>query len=105
VSLGPILEALRGDAPPDQVLALLRALGWMGDRPRSTTLDPFAEMVLVKYLLHEDPDVREAACQALRLLPPEQARVWLTRRLRDETDGEVRRTIEEELEPARTTRG
>jgi hypothetical protein len=103
VSLGPILETLRGDAPPDQALALLRALGWMGGR--QTRADPLAELVLVKHLLHEDPDVREAASKALRVLPRERARTWLTRRLRDETDGEVRRTIEEELEPIQAAHG
>jgi len=103
VSLGPILEALRGDAPSDQALALLRALGWMGGR--QTTADPLAELVLVKHLLHEDADVREAASEALRVLPRDRARTWLSRRLRDETDGAVRRTIEEELGPAQAAHG
>lgn len=103
VVLEPILEALQGDAPPDQALALLRALGWMGGRQK--TADPLAELVLVKHLLHEDPDVREAASEALRVLPRERARTWLTRRLRDETDSEVRRTIEEELEPVQAAHG
>ncbi len=103
VSIGPILEALRGDAPPDQALALLRALGWMGGR--QTTGDPLAELVLVEHLLHEHPDVREAASEALRVLPRERARTWLSRRLRDETDDEVRRTIEEELEPVQAAHG
>jgi HEAT repeats len=103
VAIGPILEALQGDAPPDQAVAVLHALGWIGEH--ETTDHPLAELVLVKYLLHEDPDVRETACIALRLLPPERARTWLTRRLRDETDGEVRRTIEEELAAAQVSRG
>jgi hypothetical protein len=95
VSVGPILEALRGDAPADQALALLRALGWLSGR--QAIADPLAELVLVKHLLHDDPDVREAACQALRLLAPAQAQTWLNLRLREESDDEVRRTIEEEL--------
>jgi hypothetical protein len=95
VSIGPILEALRGDAPPDQALALLRALGWLARR--ETTADLFAELALVKHLFDDNPDVREAACSALRLLAPAQAQPWLNLRLREETDDEVRRTIEEAL--------
>jgi hypothetical protein len=103
LALRPILETLQGDAPPDQALALLRALGWMSKRQK--TADPLAELVLVKHLLHDDPDVREAACTALRVLPPQQARTWLMRRLREDTDGEVRQTIEEELELIRAGQG
>jgi hypothetical protein len=65
---------------------------------RLKTTDPLAELVLVKHLLHDDPDVRDAACRGVRLLPRAQAQTWLTLRLREEADDEVRRTIEQELE-------
>jgi HEAT repeat protein len=95
-SLGPILETLRDRPTADQALALLWALGWLGDRERSG--EPQTALVLVQYLLDESPELREAAARALRLIPPDHARTWLTCRLRDELDGEVKRTIEEELE-------
>jgi HEAT repeats len=97
-SLVPIVEALRDGPTADQALALLWALGWLGDREESG--DPQTTLVLVKYLLDESPELREASARSFRLIPPDQARIWLTRRLREEPDREVRRTIEEELEAA-----
>jgi hypothetical protein len=96
--LVPILEALRVRPTADQALALLWALGWLGDREQDG--EPQTELVLMQYLLDESPELREASARAMRLLPPGQARIWLARRLRDEPDREVRRTIEEELEAA-----
>jgi HEAT repeats len=94
--LDPILETLRGRPATDQALALLWALGWLGDQEKSG--DPRAELVLAQYLLDEGAEIREAAARAMRLIAPDRARLWLTRRLRDEPDHEVRRTIEDELE-------
>ncbi len=94
----PILEALLGSPTTDQALALLWALGWLGDREQDG--EPQTELVLMQYLLDESPELREASARAMRLLPPGRARIWLARRLRDEPDHEVRRTIEEELEAA-----
>jgi hypothetical protein len=101
--LGLILETLRSEPTADQALALLWSLGWLGERQK--TEDQLAELVLVKYLLNEDPDIRDAACRALRLLPPHRARIWLTRRLREESDHDVRRTIEEELKHVPSPQG
>jgi hypothetical protein len=94
--MDPILETLRGRPGTDQTLALLWALGWLGDQEESG--DPRTELVLAQYLLDEHAEVREAAARAMRLIAPDRASLWLTRRLRDEPDHEVRRTIEEELE-------
>ncbi len=95
-SLGPILETLRGEPTADQALALLWALGWIGDRQK--TEDVRAELVLVKYLFEKNPELREASARAMRLLPLQHAKPWLERRLCDESDREVRLTIEDELE-------
>ncbi len=65
---------------------------------RLTTSDPLAELVLIKHLFHEDADVREAASKALSVLTPAKAQRWLTRRLGEESDLDVRRTIEETLD-------
>ena len=70
---------------------MLWALGWLGDR--EVIGDPRTELVLVQYLLDECPELREASARAMGLTPPDRARMWLTRRLRDEPDHEVRRTI------------
>jgi hypothetical protein len=55
-------------------------------------------------LQDEDPDMREAAACAMRLLNPPRAIRWLEHRLRNEPDAEVRRTIEEELARHRAVR-
>jgi hypothetical protein len=99
ISLRPILDALEGEPTANQALALLWALGWLGDRHETT--DSRAELVLVRYLFNEDPELREASVRAMRLLPPRRAKVWLTQRFRDESDREVRLTIQDELEAPR----
>ena len=98
-SLGPILEALRDEPATDQALALLWALGWLGDRQE--TGDVRAELILVQYLFDDSPELREASARAMRLIPPHRAKRWLTRRLRDEPDRDVRLSIEDELEVPR----
>jgi hypothetical protein len=95
ISLSPIVEALRQGPPTNQALALLWALGWLGDRQESGDLQ--TELVLVQYLLDQNPELREASARAFRLIRPDQARTWLTLRLREEPDREVKRTIEDEL--------
>jgi hypothetical protein len=98
VGIGPIVEGLLADPAHDQAIALLNALGWLGDSARPPSLEGAQiELVLADRLQHDDPDMREAAACAMRLIRPEQAARWLEHRLRDETDAEVRRTIEEEL--------
>jgi HEAT repeat protein len=94
-SLDPILEAFQDEPTADQALALLWALGWIGDRHQ--TGDAGAELVLVRYLFDDNPELREAAARATRLIPPQRGKPWLTRRLRVESDREVRLTIEHEL--------
>ncbi len=72
--LGPILETLRGRPTTDQALALLWALGWLGDREENG--DPRTELVLAQYLLDERAEIREAAAatsRAMRLIAPDRA--------------------------------
>jgi predicted HTH domain antitoxin len=100
--LGPVFEELSSHASSDQALALLRALGWLGESKGARRLkDAQAELVLADLLQDNEADVREAAAQALRLLSQEKAVRWLTHRLRDEADEEVRATIEDELKRTR----
>jgi HEAT repeats len=54
-------------------------------------------LALADLLQNDEPEVREAAASGMRLLRPERAVRWLEHRLRDETDADVRSTIEEEL--------
>jgi HEAT repeat protein len=98
-SLGLIVQTLRGEPTSDQALALLWSLGWIGDHHQ--TEDPLAELVLAQYLFVQNPELREAAARAMRLLPPQRAKTWLIRRLRDESDREARVIIEQELEVSR----
>ncbi len=90
-SLIPILEGLRRDPSVDQAIALLRALGWIGEAQQ--TDDPRAEAAIVDFLFHEEPDVREAADAALCVVPPDRAAHWRARRLRVEQNQEVSRSI------------
>lgn len=93
----PILKELRREPTVDQALALLQALSWIAEssNPRLKTIE--AEVVLAAFLQHEQPDLREAAARAMRLLTPERSSHWLVSRLRDEPSADVRATLEEEL--------
>jgi hypothetical protein len=96
--IGPIFEALSGESPRDQAQALLWALDSLIESTPALRLEGAREeLVLADLLQHDDPDLRESAARAMGLLRPERAARWLERRLRDETDAEVRRTIEEEI--------
>ncbi len=98
VSFKPILKALRSDPAPDQACSLLQALAWLGEATSAnwpTSLQ--AELTLADYLQRDDPDLREAAARAMRLLIPTRAVLWLKYRLRDEADPDVRKALEEEL--------
>ena len=98
VGIGPIVEGLLADPAHDQAIALLNALGWLGESSGLPRLEGAqVELMLADRLQHDDPDMREAAACAMRLIRPERAARWLEHRLRDETDAEVRRTIESEL--------
>jgi hypothetical protein len=97
-SILPIYWELSRETTPDQALALLRALGWLGEKRVTPDLRIMEiESTLNDYLRHDDPDIREAAARAMRLLGSRHAVHWLTSRLRDESDADVRTTIEEEL--------
>jgi predicted HTH domain antitoxin len=94
----PIAEELARNPTSDQAWALLQALGWLANGPSAQTIEEASvELLLASFLQHRDPDVREAAAHAMRLLPPEQAVYWLRRREREEQDREVVLTIEDEL--------
>jgi HEAT repeat protein len=104
-AIGPAIEELANDPTPDQALALLNALGSLGAAESGPTLEgALAELVLADFLQHDDPDLREAAAEAIALLPSERAVHWLTHRLRDEADVRVREAIELELSRDRTRR-
>jgi hypothetical protein len=98
VILGPVLEELARGAGGDQPLCLLWALDSLSESAPNLRLEGVqAELVLADLLQDDDPDLREEAAQAMRLLSPERAVRWLEHRLRDETNAEVRQTIEREL--------
>jgi HEAT repeat protein len=102
-AIGPAIEELANDPTSDQALALLNALGALGAAESTPTLEgALAELVLADFLQHDDPDLREAAAEAISLLPLERTVHWLTRRLRDEADARVREAIELELSRHRT---
>jgi predicted HTH domain antitoxin len=105
VAIGPAVEALSDDPSPDQALTLLKALGWIGESGTHPTLGGAqAELVLADFLQHDDPDIRESAAYAMRLLRPERAERWLNHRLRDEKSPEVVEAIEGELSRHSTRR-
>jgi hypothetical protein len=99
VGVGPIIEELGESEVADQCLALLKALAWLGESDAHPILvGAQAELILAHRLQENDPDLREAAAAAMRLLRPERAVRWLVPRLRDESDERVRRVIQEELD-------
>ena len=98
LSLGPIVEELELEPTRDQAEALLKALAWLG--AAGMTAGPLAGRlipILSAVLIHEDFDVREAACRATSLLAPGRARALLESRLAVEPSSEVRQTIEETI--------
>jgi predicted HTH domain antitoxin len=105
VIVGPVFRELAEEPSDDQTVALLWALGSFSESEAAVRLEGVeAELTLVDLLQNNEPDVREAAATAMRLLPPHRASRWLTHRLRNETDPYVRATIGHELERARTAK-
>jgi hypothetical protein len=105
IILGPIFEELAGEPSGDQALALLRAIGWLSDSETTPRLEAVrAELILVDLLQNDAPDIREAAARAVRLLPHERVSRRLSQCLRNETDADVRATIEEGLERLRAAK-
>jgi hypothetical protein len=97
-SLDPIFEVLSESPPVDQAQVLLWALVSLAEsEPSVHSEGAQPEIVLVEFLQHDEPDLRESAARAMRLLRQDRALRWLSHRLRDESDAEVRRTIEDEL--------
>jgi hypothetical protein len=97
-AIGPIVEELGGHPTPEQAEALLKALGWIGESPSALIIEATAfELLLARFLQHRDPDVREGAALAMRLLPSARAAYWLRRRQLEERDKYVTPTIEDEL--------
>ena len=98
VIVDPIFQEL-GKAPSgDQAQVLLWALVSLAEsEPSIRSEGARPELVLAEFLQHNEPDLRESAAGAMRLLRHERALRWLSQRLRDETNAEVRQTIEDEL--------
>jgi hypothetical protein len=95
--LAPVFEELSRGASRDQALCLLWALDSLIESDPSLRFEASeAELALADLLQNDDSDVREAAAEAMRLLRPERAVRWLEHRLRDETDTEVRQTVQRE---------
>jgi hypothetical protein len=98
IILDPIFEELSRGATGDQALCLLWALDGLSEADPTLRIENAqAELVLADLLQDDEPDVREEAAEAMRLLRPERAVRWLAHRLRDETNADVRPTIQREL--------
>jgi hypothetical protein len=106
VAVAPIIQELANNPTTDQAWTLLKALGWIGESPSAPTMESASvESILARFLQHRDPDVREYAARAMRLLPPERAGYWLRRQEPEEKDPDVVLTIKEELMRLPTTGG
>ena len=96
--LDPLFEELSRGAAGDQTVCLLWALDSLSEsEPNLRLEDARAELALADLLQSDDPDLREAAAGAMRVLKAERAVRWLEHRLRDEANPEVRKAIEAEL--------
>ncbi len=97
-AITPILEVLGNHPSTDQAWALLKALAWIGESSSAPTIEAASvELILARFLQDRDPDLREDAARAMRLLPPERTTYWLRRRQLEEKVSDVAQTIEEEL--------
>lgn len=95
----PIVEALNSNPAEDQGIVLLKALGWMAEKPSTSRVSRGSlEPVIFLFLNDDVADLREAAARAALLLPPDRAARWLRFRLALEQDEDVRLTICEELD-------
>jgi hypothetical protein len=98
IVLDPLFEELSRGAAGDQVICLLWALDSLSESEPTLQLeDARAELALADLLQSDDPDLREAAAGAMRVLKTERAVRWLEHRMRDEANPEVRKAIEAEL--------
>jgi hypothetical protein len=98
IVLGSVFEELSRGAASDQVVCLLWALEALSESDPTLRIESDqAELILAGLLQDDEPDVREEAAEAMRLLRPERAVRWLGHRLRDETNPDVRQTIQREL--------
>lgn len=98
VVLEPVFEELARANSRDQSLCLLWSLVSLSEAVPTLRMDARAsEAILADRLQDDDPDLREAAAEAMRLVESEQAARWLELRLKDEADDDVRRTMEREL--------
>jgi len=101
----PVFEELARNPSHDQALSLLWALVSLSESSPTLRIEAGpSEPILAGWLEDDDPDIREAAAESLRLLGPERSIGRLERRLRDETDDDVRRTVERELTRQRAER-
>ncbi len=98
IILVPAFEELGRSRSRDLALCLIWALVSLSESAPGLRIGAGPpEPILAARLQDDDPDIREAAAEAMRLLGPERAARWLEQRLRDETNEEVRQTIEREL--------
>ncbi len=101
----PAFEELARSRSRDQALCLLWALVSLSESAPTLRIEAGpSEPILAARLHDDDPDIREAAAEAMRLLGPERSARWLEQQLRDETNDEVRQTIERELARSRAGR-
>jgi hypothetical protein len=101
----PVFEELARDPSRDQALCLLWALVSLSESSSTLRIEAgTSESILADRLQDYDPDIREAAAEALRLLGPERSVRLLEQRLRGETNVDVRTTIERELTRQRAGR-
>jgi len=101
ISFTPVLEALGEKVTPEQAECLLTALRWIS-LPDRQNLPSGLVAILLRFLEHEQPDVREAAVRASCICPPREATQHLNQRREVETDPEVLAAIEQETD-ARAT--
>ena len=96
-AIPPVLDELERQPSRDQAEALLKALGWLGERGNAASPPLVARLGLVlgKFLRGDDPGLREWAARAARLLPGERAVGLLGELLNAEPDADVRHAIQE----------
>jgi hypothetical protein len=96
-AIPPVLDELERQPSRDQAEALLKALGWLGERGNAAPPPLVARLGLLlgRFLRGGDPGQREWAARAARLLPGERAVGLLVGLLNSEPDADVRHAIQE----------
>lgn len=96
-AVDPILDELESPHSSEQAFALLKALEWIEVKDADEARIGRISNLLRRFLSDADPDVRESAIAATRILPKASALALLRERLPYERDHVVAQSVQEAI--------